>query len=341
MPETVPPLNTDAPRPLPRRPVPSAVRANRPRFQPLDAVWMVVLAALSLAVTYLTSDRAPDQWVGTLSAGGTVAGLYLLGWRARDRAAGVGGALLAATSLPYLHAAAYSSQSAPFALLTVAALFALIAGSSLAALSLAAFATLVRPDGLLLGLLLLGLAFAQHRKRALIGAALFFGIILMELAARFTFSHEAIPVPPVGLQDGPWRWLSAPAAALLAWFLLPLCAEWSEPVRRARWLPVVVWAVAYFLEASLLKLTTPAGMLLPLLPLLFALAGGGLSRLLPTLSGEIPTPALRYVLAVLAVTSLAGLHVKLEAPTNRSAAPGRHTVKAPAALRGSRVQSGN
>ena len=341
MPEIVPPTSANAPRPLPRRPAPSSARANRPRFQPLDAVWMVVLAALSLAVTQWTSSHAPGHWVGTLSTGGTVAGLYLLGWRARDRAAGVGGALLAATSLPFLHAAAYSPQSAPFALLTVAALFALIAGSSLAALSLAAFAALVRPDGLLLGLVLLALAFAQHRKRALIGAALFFGIILVGLAARFTFSHQAILVPAPGLQLSPWRWLSAPAAALLAWFLLPLCAEWSEPMRRARWLPVVLWTAAYFAEASLLTLTTPAGMLLPLMPLLFALAGGGISRLLPSLSGEIPTPALRYVLAVLAVTSLAGLHVRLEAAANTSAAPGRHNAPAPADRRGSRVRSGN
>lgn len=341
MPETVPPA-ANAPRPLPRRSLPSAPRANRPRFGPLDAVWMVVLAALSLAVTYLTSGRAPDQWVGTASAAGTVAALYLLGWRARDRAAGVGGALLAATSLPFLHAAAYSPQSAPFALLTLTALFALIAGSSLAALSLAAFAALVRPDGLLLGVVLLGLAFAQHRKQALIGAALFFGIILLGLAARFTFSHEALAVPVIGLQNGPRLWLSAPASALLAWFLLPLCAEWSEPMRRARWLPVVLWSLAYFVEASLVKLTTPAGMLLPLLSLAFALAGGGLSRLLPALSGEIPTPTLRYVLAVLAVTSLAALHVKLEStPANTSAAPGRHSPPAPTAPRGHRVRSGS
>ena len=215
------------------------------------------------------------------------------------------GALLAATSLPFLHTAAYSPQSATFGLLTIAALFALVAGSSLAGITLAACATLVRPDGLLLGLLLLGLAFAQHRKRALIGAVLFFSTLLIGLAARFTFSHEPLPMPRFGTQDGPWHWLLAPAPALLLWFLLPLCAEWSEPMRRARWLPVVLWAVAYFAEASLLTLTTPAAMLLPLMPLLFALAGGGLSRLLPALSGEIPTPALRYVLAVVAVASLA------------------------------------
>ena len=43
-----------------------------------------------------------------LAAAGIVDALYLLGWRARDRAAGVTAGLLAATSLPFLHIAAHS-----------------------------------------------------------------------------------------------------------------------------------------------------------------------------------------------------------------------------------------
>ena len=62
----------------------------------------------------------------------------------------------------------------------------------------------------------------------------------------------------------------------------------SEPLRRARWLPVVLWAALAWSTASLLSDTTPTGMLLPLMPLLFALAGGGLSRLLPTLAASSP-----------------------------------------------------
>lgn len=345
MAQTLPPPDSDMPRPLPRRPAPRPLtaRANRPPFGPLDAVWMLVLAALSLAVLDAMGELTASHAAGIASAAGTVAALYLLGWRVRDRAAGVGTGLLAATSLPFLHMAAYSSQSAPFLLLTIAALFAFVAGSSLAALGLAAAATLIRPDGLLLGLLLLGLSFAQHRRRALIGAAIFLVPALAGWAARIILWHDALPLPALNFHLPPWLW--TPSSLLLIWFLLPLCAELSEPMRRARWLPVILWTGLYLLGSSLYSLTGPEAMLLPLMALLFALAGGGLSRLLPALSGEIPTPLLRYVLAALAVTALVGLHVRLETPLpmsfNKSAAPGLDSLSAPAAPAGDPVPSGN
>ncbi len=328
MSQTAPPADSDAPRPLPRRAAPRIpnTRANRPRFAMLDAAWMTVLGALSLALSAHLNGLASGQAAGTFAASGTVIALYLLGWRARDRAAGVGAGLLAAASPMFLSGAAHSPQSAAFTLLTIAALFAFIAGSSLAALALAALATLVRPDGLLLGLLLMGLALAQQRKRAIYGAAVFLVPLLAVWSGRIASSHGPPPLPAFGFHAGPWLWLWTPAAALLLWLLLPFCAEMSEPMRRARWLPVVLWAVLALAGASLLSCTTPTGMMLPLMPLLFALAGGGLSRLLPTLAGEFPSPAGRYALAVLAVLALVGLHVRLEPGVgvrlSTSAAPG-------------------
>ncbi len=328
MSQTAPPADSDAPRPLPRRAAPRIpnTRANRPRFAMLDAAWIVVLGALSLALSAHLNGLASGQAAGTFAASGTVIALYLLGWRARDRAAGVGAGLLAAASPMFLAGAAHSPQSAAFMLLTIAALFAFVAGSSLAALALAAVATLVRPDGLLLGLLLMGLALAQQRKRAVYGAAVFLVPLIAVWSGRIASGHGPPPMPAFGVHWGPLLWLWTPAAALLAWLLLPFCAEMSEPMRRARWLPVVLWAVLALAAASLLSCTTPTGMMLPLMPLLFALAGGGLSRLLPTLAGEFPSPAGRYALAVLAVLALVGLHVRLEpgvgARLSTSAAPG-------------------
>ena len=315
MSQAAPPPDPDAPRPLPRRPLPRppAPRANRPRFAPLDAAWSVLLAALALALSTHLHGFAGGRAAGSCAAAGTVAALYLLGWRARDRVAGVSAGLLAATSMSFLSGAAYSPQSAAFTLLTVAALFAFVAGSSLAALALAAVATLIRPDGLLLGLLLMALSLAQQRKRAIYGVAVF---LIPLLALRFwhiASGHGSPPLPAVGPHAGPWLWLGTPAAALLLWLLLPFCAEMSEAGRRARWLPVVLWAGVALLAASCLSDTTPTGMRLPLMPSLFALAGGGLSRLLPTLAGEFPSPLARYTLAILAVLGLAGLHARLEA----------------------------
>ena len=263
-----------------------------------------------------------------MAAAGTVAALYALGWRARDRAAGVSAGLLAAASVQFLYFAAYSPQSALFALLTTAALFAFVAGSSLAALALAAGAAIVRPDGALLGLLLLVLSVAQQRRRIGYGAALFLVPILAYLAGRLALGDGLPRLPTLGLHSGVWRWLWTPASGLLVWLCLPFCGEWSEPQRRARWLPVVLWLGISLLSASAQSVTTPSGMLLPVLPLMFAVAGGGLSRLLPTLAGESPRPALRYLLATAAVLVLVGLHLRLEPDfsrgTNRSAATALH-----------------
>ena len=314
MSQTAPPPGSDAPRPLPRRPAPRppAPRASRPRFAPLDAVWPAVLAALSLGLSARAHGFTGNQGAGSLAAAAVVATLYLLGWRARDRAAGVSAALLAATSASFLHGCASSPMSAGFTLLMVAALFAFVAGSSLAALALAAAATLVRPDGLLLGLVLMGLTLAQHRKRAIYGAAVFLVPLLAVWSAGIVSGHSYLRLPLFGFHTGPLLWLGTPAATLLLWLLLPFCAEMTESLRRARWLPIVLWAVAALVSASLLSDTTPMGMALPLMPLLFALAGGGLSRLLPPLAGEFPNPAGRYALAVLAVAGMVCLHVRLE-----------------------------
>lgn len=272
---------------------------------------MLLLCGTALVVSARMGGLEGGHLGGSLAAVGIVGALYALGWRARDRAAGLAAGLLAATSAPFLHLAAWSPESAPFALLTVAALFAFVAGSSLAALALAAGATQIRADGFLLGLLLLGLSLAQHRKRAIYGGAVFLLPILAVWSGRIAQGGGPPLLPAFGLHSGVWHWLWLPSSVLLLWLLLPFCAEMSEPQRRARWLPVVLWTLLSLLSASLESITTPTGMLLPLMPLLFALAGGGLSRLLPTLAGEFPSPAGRYALAALAVLGLVVLHARI------------------------------
>ena len=340
MPQTAPP-DPDTPRPLPRRPVPRPPqsRASRPPFQPLDGLWALGLAALALAHLALRGDLHAPHTGAALAAALTVAALYGLGWRARDRAAGVTAAGLAAASGPFLHAMAVSGQSAPATLLLTAALVAFVWGSalvafvwgsSLVALGLCALAALLRPDTALLGLLLLGLSLAQHRRRALYGAAVFGVPLLAAWSGRIALGHGFGPLPTAQVSLVVLVWLFAPAALLLIAMLLPLAGEMSEPTRRARWLPTLLWFGLYALFASVLHATTPTGMLLPLAPPLFALAGGGLSRLLPTLAGEFPGPGPRYVLAVLAVLGLVGLHTRLELPSTSASSEWGYSPAPPA-----------
>lgn len=301
----------DSPRALPRR-APTARRDPRPRFQPLDVIWIIFLAGLSAGMTAWAQEVKSLHAPGTWLAAETVAAAYLLGWRTRDRAAGITAALLLATSLPFLSKAADDWRDALLTLLTVSALFAFVAGSSLAALLLAGAAALVRPDGLLLGLLLLGLAFVQHRQWAWLGAILLLLIAGGGWAALILLAHQPLPVPEFAPHADLLRALAAPSVVFLCWFLTPLAGEFGDAARRARWLPVIAWAILLLLAESLFRFGPEAAALLPFWPVLFALSAGGLSRLLPTLAGEILRPLTRYVLATLAVLSLAAIHFWLE-----------------------------
>ena len=83
-------------------------------------------------------------------------------------------------------------------------------------------------------------------------------------------------------------------------------------MRRARWAPVMLWGLLTLGVDLVCAPVSATAMALPLMAVLFALGGGGLSRLLPTLTGEIPRPFLRYALAAVAVLTLVGLHWRLE-----------------------------
>jgi len=314
MPEiTPPPADVEPLRPLPRRAAPraSSPRANRPKFALLDGLWIILLVGVALVVIASSNGLrdAQPQWL--LTSCGIIAALYLLGWRARDRAAGLTAGLLAATSLPFLHLSLAYPQSSFFALLAIASLFAFVAGSSMAALALAAGATFIRPDGLLLGLLLVVISLAQRRDRSIYGAAIYFVPVLGTWSAQIALGHSHPSFPNLRFHATSLHLLTTPASLLLLWFFLPLLGELSEPPRRARWLPVLLWSVTSLGIAVVYASIPTAAMTLPLQALLFALAGGGLSRLLPTLTGEFPKPGLRYALATVAVIALAGLHYRL------------------------------
>lgn len=299
-------------RPLPRGGRTSA-KNTRPRFQPIDAAWMAGMGVLFVGLSAWTLGLHNGQWPGTLAGAATILLTYLLGWRASGRVAGIIGALLLATSVSFASSCPADTGTAIFTLLAIASLFAFVAGSSLAALGLAALTAGFRVDGALLGLILLALTIAQHRQRAWLGALLF---VLLTIGALWVSFHtQGIPAIALGMDGSLWRFLLGPSVLFLLWFLLPFCGELADPIRRARWLPVVLWT----LLSLALGVCIPLGhggdaQFAPLLPLLFVLIGGGLARLMPALGGEFPAPAVRYVLATLAVVSLVGLRAQQEWP---------------------------
>lgn len=308
---SVPPA-ADAPRPLPRRSSAALRPLRPPRLVPLDGLWIALLTLLTLTSAVLFSRPVSLGWLGAASAAATAALLYLLGWRARDRAAGVIAAVLLAASPRFLALAVAVPHAAVFALITVAALLAFVAGSSLAALTLAGLACAARPDAVLLGVVLLALALSQRRRRAWLGAGAFILLAALGLAAQYGFAHHAAPHLTVAAR--PWLplWAVTSGMAFVTWLLLPFCAELGEAPRRARWLPVVLWVLTYGIVESVVRVSGKSGMLFGLTPFWFALAGGGLSRLLPALTGEFPRPWVRYGLATLALLSLVAMRLHAE-----------------------------
>ena len=247
-----------APRPLPRGGRPARSRDTRPRFQPLDAVWIALLSALYAAVNYPEWGLRHIGLYCMFAGVGTVTLTYLLGWRASGRSAGVIAGLLLATSTTFGGMSLDSLVVTLFALVTVAALFAFVAGSSLAALVLAVVAVWLRPDSFPLGLMLLTLSLVQKRQRAVLGAALFLVPTIAFWAYLLAIGQERVYAHSFGVSLDTLAWIVAPSTAFLSWFLLPFLGELGDSIRRARWLPVVWWTGLYLLWKRSLRMIAPA-----------------------------------------------------------------------------------
>jgi hypothetical protein len=324
-----PPTGENIPRPLPRGGRPLRGRDTRPRFSLLDALWMAVLAALFIGLGLIRHTDAYGLTVAT----GVLFLTYLVGWRSSGRPAGVISGLLLATSAPFFASIPHSLTADLFALVSIGALFSFVAGSSLIALVLAAAAVWLRADGLVLGLMLLTFALIQHRRRAWLGALLFLLPTLAAFVVPVADGGHPLSFVTFGFHSAFWVSLAAPAMLFTAWFVLPFFGEMADPIRRARWLPTVVWTCLYAVTASLMAFShadVASAAIVPFLPLVFLLAGAGLARLLPVMTGDLPMPALRYTMATLAVVSLAAIRAHSEWTPKPSPPP---VQTAPAAMR--------
>jgi hypothetical protein len=314
MAQTTSSTTNKSPRPLPRRERPSQMRATRPRLQPLDGLWIILLAGLAAALFGVTAHGQVSMPV-LLSCGAaslTVALVYLLGWRVRDRTTGVVAGLLLATSLSFLQGAVEAPKSVLLALLTAGAMLAFASDFSLAALTLAGLATVVQPDAALLGVVLLVFSFAQHRRRAGVGAVLYFLIALGGSALLLVLGQNSSHAIHRGIN--PWLRgaVLSSGSVFLLWFLLPFLGEWRDRVRRSRWLPIVSWLILYSLTATVVHIGNAQEIALPFLPLFFVIVAGGFSRLLPILAGEFVSLPMRYGVATAGALVLIAMRASQE-----------------------------
>lgn len=318
MAQTLPP-SPDASAPLPRyeRKRASAAKSPRPRFQAADAALTALFIAASFAL-----NASLHNGHGGITASGIVLALtagvtYLLGWRCGGRTCGIVAGGLTAFSLSFAQASV-SLDTALLTLLIVAALFAFACEAAMIACALVGFAAAVRPDGALLGLLLLVVIAVRTRRQLLPSLGVFLAAVLAGGSLRVLILHMPFLAPALYTTRNAIFWLLKPAQSLTVWLLIPLCAELTDPVRRMRWLPTALWGAVSLAIASCVHFGGVENNLLPLMPIVFVLAAGGLTRLMPSLAGELP--AARYMLATLAIVTLLLLRGHLEWPRPTAAA---------------------
>lgn len=319
MAQTLPPT-PDASAPLPRyeRKRTGAAKAPRPRFQAADAALTVLFAALFLVMDALVRGWHTELALALLTSALTAGMTYLLGWRCGGRTCGIIAGGLTALSFGFAQASVLPG-AALLTLLSVAALLAFACDAPVIACVLAGSAAALRPDGALLGLLLLALTAVRAPRLFLLSLGGAVAAALLGGSVRVFVLHLLFPIPVFHVGGEAASWLAKPAQAFTLWLLIPLCAEMTDPARRVRWLPSAVWGALYLALALCVRFGGSDDMALPLMPLLFVLAAGGLARLMPSLAGEIP--AARYVLATLAIVGLLGLRGTMEQTQHLAAVP--------------------
>lgn len=316
--QTAPPLLREPiARHLPRGMRSLRPRLARPRLQPIDAAWIAGAVAV-YAIAHLAMNGRGAASPKMLAVGAVVVILaYLLAARLAGRAAAVIAALLLATCSSFAESH-FSLTTELFVALSVAALFAFASESSLVALIFAGAAVWIRPEGALLGAILLIAAWRQHRRRGRLGAIAFIALAASGFAASSTPGYADLALRSVPAHSELLSWLASPGALITAWFLLPFCGEAADRSRRVKWLPLLFWA-AILLVAGLAvepKGSDKAALYLAaFLPIWFIVIGAGVARLLPFITGEMPMLTLRYAIAVLAVAMLIGVRARLEWPT--------------------------
>ncbi len=310
MAQTLPP-SPDPSSPLPRyeRKRGSSAQAPRPRFQAADAVLTVLFCAAFLAVSRLAHNGHSREILAAAFAALTAGMTYLLGWRCGGRTCGIVAGSLTAFSLSFTEASVHSA-TALLMVLVIAALFAFACDAMVIACALAGFAAATRPDGALPGLLLLALVGVRSRRLLLPSVGVFLVAVLAGGSLRVFFLHALFPAPQFDVSAQAVSWLLQPAQLLTVWLLIPLCAELTDPARRVRWLPTALWGVLYLPLTLFVHFGGINDAMLPLMPVVFVLAAGGLARLMPLLAGEIP--AARYGLATLAIVGTLGLRAHTE-----------------------------
>lgn len=301
-----------------RRPrVPNVPPAQR--LHGIDAAWIAGFAAISVLMTFLAGGAFVFGEPQTYLSAVTVAVIYLLGFRVRDRSTAVIAAALLAGSPLFAATQIQSVGDCLFVLLTISALAASAAApytatAELLSVIIAAAATIIRPEGFLLGAVLVGFAIADKRPGGIVGLLIYLVVTFAGIAGLALYTHHRVPTATFSLNVAPFLSLIDTQTVILSCFVIALLGDLADSARRGRWNTVIVWAVLFLCVESLFRFSGFSFASGPFRPILFLLAAGGIARLLPVLAGDFPNPTLRYGVATLFVGLLVAARVFAEWP---------------------------
>ncbi len=300
MPQTATPTGTLIPGIVqrPRKPLGAAP----PRLRIQDGLALAGFAVAVLLLRGLSGGpRALTEPMTYLDAV-AVAIQYLLGLRARDRYTANIAAGLLLTSRMVVDPHGQSMHDALFTILTLAALTFSITGSTLGAIVAAVFATLVRPEGMALGALLIGLALIDRRPGGVLGLVVYVVLTVLGIAALTFLAHRPFPAVAIHPDIEPLARIFDRQNVLAALFIWPMLDDFTETARASRWKAVLSWTVLILAVQSFVQV---AGLGRGPFPcVVYVLAAGGVARMLPHLAGNFPSLSLRYTVAALFFATL-------------------------------------
>lgn len=254
---------------------------------------------LLTGLSYLWADLPGlSTLISAMSLGFGALALYRLGQRRKNLEAGFTVALL--YLLAPLMAATFGAETCFYVALILWAFAFHIEGKDVAAMVLAALATLARADGVLVGIVI-GFRLFLRERRVPWKPVLVFGCLIapwylfswLYFGSPFpvtlaTKQHQAQMAISDSFAEGFLRWMQGYARNPFYWLhgLLLLIGLGYALQQARQWLLLVGWGTLYFAGYTVLRVSRYFWYYAPLVPVMLALVGSGVEAMLRLLSNR-------------------------------------------------------
>jgi hypothetical protein len=285
----------------------------------IDWFWIaaVVVVALVVSLRTVLSARThhPLSYLTIIWLPITASFAYVAALALKDRTAAIVAGFLTATSITL--ATVYTINPQTGAAVTLATIcWILYFQDWFPALGICAgLAVLFRPELIFLGVILFSYGIFEKKSQITFGAMTFVAVLIGCFAALF-YNREQFSYPlditTYGLYTVLWA-----LSPFILWFIFPFLTELASASARKRWLPITTWLVVFAACVVVLHRENSLTFTAPAFVAGYILASAGVARVLPAVSGDMPTPLMRYSIAVVSVIALIGLRFVSDSRASR------------------------